>query len=134
MHTRALLQTALFLLLFSLLFSGIAQADLQYFMLDANTGYSSSVADFRARLADRFPASGAELKRVILSVDSPADAVVSLWLHEQFCIPIGKVLQSYQLQKQNGWYAILADLGLSMDSAELNALQATWDAQIASLP
>jgi hypothetical protein len=133
MSTRSLL-----LSLFCTLFlAGVAHADLQNFITSVNTSYSSDVSGFRARLADRFDAPAAELRMVIFSVDSPADAVVSLWLQEQSRLPIGKVLHCYQSQKQHDWKAIAAELGLSVDSALLNALQEgdlDWSQQVAGLP
>jgi hypothetical protein len=129
-------RTLLLAIICTLFLSGIAHADLQNFITSVNTRYTTDVHSFQAQLADRFSTPPAELRMVIFSVDSPADAVVSLWLHEQSRLPIGKVLQYYQLQKQHDWNEIAAELGLSVDSALLTALQQgdlDWGQQVAGL-
>jgi len=119
MPVRSLLIAALC----SLFIPGIANADLESFISEVNTSYSANANGFQARLADRFAVSDSKLKLVVLSVDNPADAVVSLWIEEQSRLPIGQVLQYYQQLKQQGWKAIVTSLGLSMETGTLAALQ-----------
>lgn len=132
MKTRAVLLIALgFLIL-----PGFAHADLQHFLTDVNTSYHDDVVGFQSSLADRFPATDVTRRMVILSVDSPADAVVSFWLHEQFDVPVSRVLQFYQQHQQHDWETIVTSLGLDVDSAALQALQRgdlEWQPQLAGL-
>jgi len=118
------------------LIPGIARADLDSFMSAVNAGYTRDTTDFQARLADRFAASDSQLRLVVLSVDSPADAVISLWIAEQARLPIGRVLQYYQQFKPQGWDEILRSLGLQTDSGTLDALQRGdlgWFRQLAAV-
>jgi len=131
MKTRAILLIALgFLVL-----PGLAHADLQHFLNNVNTSYNDDVASFQTSLAKRFPATDVTRRMVILSVETPADAVVSFWLHEQLGLPVSEVLQHYQ-QQQHDWQAIATSLGLDLDSTALQALQRgdiEWQPQLAGL-
>lgn len=132
MKTRAVLLIALCFLALP----GFANADLQNFMNHVNTGYSTDAGDFQAGLANRFPVPDVTRRMVILSVDSPADAVVCLWLHEQFDVPVSQVLQFYRQQKQHDWTSIVANLGFTMNSVTLQTLQRgaiDWHPQVAGL-
>lgn len=132
MKTRAVLLIALgFLIL-----PGLAHADLQHFLSNVNTSYDDDVVSFQTSLAKRFPATDVTRRMVILSVDTPADAVVSFWLHEKLDLPVSEVLQHYQEQQQHDWEAIATSLGLDLDSTALQALQRgdiEWQPQLAGL-
>jgi len=132
MKTRA----ALLIALCFLALPGFAHADLHNFMTHVNSSYSTDAAAFRASLANRFPVTDATRQMVVLSVDSPADAVVCFWLHEQFDLPVSKVLQFYRQQEQHDWPSIVANLGLTMKSETLQILQRgeiEWQPQVAGL-
>jgi len=127
------LRTLLFAALCTLLCSGTARADLKSFMTTVNASYTGDLANFQDRLASRFAIADSRLEMVILSVDSPADAVICLWVAEQTRIPVGKVLQSYQQLKSRGWKAIVRGLGLQPQSDTIQALDRgdlDWDRQV----
>ena len=132
MNTRAVLLIALCLLALP----GFAYADLQNFMNHVNTSYSADAAAFQAGLANRFQVTDVTRRMVILSVDSPADAVICFWLHEQFDVPVSQVLQFYQKQKHHDWTVIATNLGLNVDFELLQTLQRgeiDWQPQLAIL-
>lgn len=120
----------------SLIVSGTARADLKSFMSGINASYPGDVAGFHDRLTTRFEQPGTDLERVVLAVDTPADAVVSLWLAEQSDLPVDAVLQSYQQERPGGWLAILRSLELSMESGTVKALyrgELDWYPQVVGL-
>jgi len=119
-----------------LLFSGLAQASLETFVADVNAGYTGDIGQFRQQLLGRFPVNDVQLDMVVLSVDSPADAVICLWVAEQSRLRVDKVLQRYQQCRTLGWEAVLTALGFDRDSELSRSLQRgafAWRRQVATL-
>lgn len=120
----------------TLCLSGVAHADLETFITDVNASYAVDTHGFQDQLVDRFAMSDARFRMVVLTVDSPADAVVTLWLHEQFQLPLSRILHCYQARGPQGWDRVLSELGIAGDSAVLRSLQSgelDWHRQVAGL-
>lgn len=116
--------------------SGVARADLNLFMADVNAGYTGDISHFQQRLAGRFAVNDKQLQMVTMAVDSPADAVVCLWIAEQSRSPLSLVLQRYQQLRTKGWGAVLSGLGISRDSGLTRTLlrgDLDWNRQVAGL-
>lgn len=132
MNLHRLLLTALCILCLS----GVAHADLDAFITDVNNSYQADTRGFQDRLVDRFAISDARLRMVVFSVDSPADAVVTFWIQEQFQLPVSRILHCYQARGPQGWNGVLAELGIAIDSAALRSLQngeLDWHRQVAGI-
>jgi len=116
------------------LLSGTARADLAGFIAEVNAGYTGDIGSFSDQLAGRFLTPDDQLSMVVLAVDTPADAVISLWIEEQTRLPIDRILQQYQQLPSRDWQVILDRLGFASEpelARQLAGGEFGWNLQVA---
>jgi len=92
-------------------------------MRDFNLTAQADPSGFRARLETRFQIGDAKIGLVLGHVDSPADAYMLLRLGEMSHQPLNHVIETYRVQKGQGWGAMAKSLGIKPGSADFHALK-----------
>jgi len=110
-----------------LLISSIVIAGDYGWMRDFNIKAEADPSGFRARLEARFQVGEIKIKKVLDSVDKPANAYMLLRLGEMSNQPIDNVIEKYKAEKGKGWGRLAKSLGIKPGSKEFHALKQGQD-------
>jgi hypothetical protein len=116
----------LVMLAFVLSASVVAAGDFDW-TRDLNIRAEADRDGFRVQLSTRFNIGNAQVKVVLGSVDSPADAYMILRLGEMSSRPVDYVLSQYKSRKGQGWGVLAKSLGIKPGSREFHALKGGHD-------
>ena len=112
---------AIFFLIAVLAFS--AHADLDTFLSNLNTQAKADLNGFSVKLAAQFDVPLPQVKVIIKTVDTAADAFMCLQLSQMTKKQPEMVVQTYKNNKGKGWGVIAKELGIKPGSAEFHAMK-----------
>jgi len=103
--------------------SPLSHASLDGFLKSVNIQARSDANLFNAKLSAQFGIPESNVRIIVNSVSSPADAFMVLQLGQMAHMEPELVLQQYQRNKGKGWGRLAQDLGIRPGSPEFHALK-----------
>jgi hypothetical protein len=100
-----------------------AHADLDTFLSRLNTQAKADLNGFSVKLSAQFGVPLPQVKVIINSVDTAADAFMCLQLGHMTKKQPELVVQTYKNNKGKGWGVIAKELGIKPGSAEFHAMK-----------
>ncbi|MBU1398111.1 MAG: hypothetical protein KKH85_04365 [Proteobacteria bacterium] len=118
---KSIVVAAIFFLIAVLAVS--AHADLDTFLSNLNTQAKADLNSFSVKLSAQFGVPLPQVKVIIKTVDTSADAFMCLQLSQMTKKQPEMVVQSYKNNKGKGWGFIAKELGIKPGSAEFHAMK-----------
>lgn len=94
---------------------------------DFNIEAQADPSGIRARLAARFHLGDVEVKAILSTCETPADAYIILRFGEMSGRPANYVVEKYKYNNDKGWGVLAKSLGIKPGSEEFHALKRGHD-------